>query len=143
MEEFHVRTETVSHGRNRSMRHRFTGEASPLTGTTATVPAEITICKGIGRLLEFHYPGHPWSVEVNIEQGYAKVSIPDLLGPNWGWVILLSEMSDQLVIKAGGEILERFKIPRSTIDLARYVQIMDTLPLVGMYRARDKRLIPA
>jgi hypothetical protein len=142
VEEVHLKTAVVGEGRNQR-RVRLYGEASPFDGTMKAVPAEITMCKGIGRLLEFHYPGHPWAVEVNMKQGYAKVSIPDLLGPNWGYVILLSDMSDQMVVKAGGEILERFKIPRNRIDVAHYLSLETKLPLLGRYRAKDGNRIPA
>lgn len=123
-------------------RVRLFGEASPFDGTMKAVPAELTMCKGIGRLLEFHYPGHPWAVEVNVKQGYAKISIPDLLGPNWGYVILLNGMTDKAVIEAGGHILERFKMPRNKIDVAAYLSLESKIPLLGIFRARDRDRIP-
>jgi hypothetical protein len=141
MQEFQLADQIEGSG-GRRRRVRVFAEHSPLTGTAQNVPAEVTICKGIGRLLEFHYPGHPWGVEVNIEQGYAKISIPDLLGPNWGYIVHLDKMSDKLVIEAGGHILERFKMPRNRIDVAHYLQRMKEIPLLGIYRAKDGHRIP-
>jgi hypothetical protein len=81
---------------------------------------DMQMARGIGRYLHSLYEGHFWQVEVDSKQGYAAITIPLLLG-NWKWKIPLTELSQAMVRKAGGEILERFKIPRSTIDVGAFL----------------------
>jgi len=122
------------------------GERSGRDGDISKIPDEITICKAIGRVLYAEYPGHAWHVEVNAEQGFAKITIPALLGRtlNWGYVLHLdSDLSRKAVIEAGGHILERFNIPRSTVDFAAYAAAEQKIPLLGNFRASHRRIIPA
>ncbi len=141
MEEVHLRT-AIEDSRGRQRRVRLYGEASPITGNFDKLPAEVETCKRIASVLEHHYPGHPWAVAVNADQGLAIISIPDLLGPNWGFNIHLDKLDDKIVMEAGGHILERFKIARSGMDVAVYLQKMKDIPLLGMYRAKDRHRIP-
>ncbi len=83
--------------------------------------ADQTLMKEVSRILHTHYRGHFWAVMVDSHQGVCQITIPILLG-NWGWTILLTELTPWLVIKAGGDILERFNIPRSGLDVARFVE---------------------
>jgi hypothetical protein len=107
------------------------------------------IVKATFEILRLHYPGHPWSIESFAEQrphGFVRISIPPLLGLNWGYTLPLDHdfyASPRPVIRAGGEILERFKIPRSSIDLAAYMSAKSRIPLLGNFRARHRQLIPA
>jgi hypothetical protein len=85
---------------------------------------EIEASKQIGRVLADRYPGYMWSVEVHLRGAFrgAKISLPILIGPSKGYVIpsrfLMSEGSaTRAIIRAGGEILERFNVPRSGINL--------------------------
>lgn len=142
MEQVLLRTAKVDHGRNKGMTVRLYGEASPFDGTMDRVPAELALCKRMGRVLDFHYPGHPWAVSVDIRQGVAQISIPALLG-NWAFILHLDgDTSDQMIVRAGGEILERFHIPRSTIDVAAYMKAFKANPLTGLFRASDRKRIP-
>jgi len=117
------------------------GERSFHTGTDK-IPAELAMCRMIVRVLNEHYPGHPWSVEVMADQGVAKISIPELLGQNWGYILHLDTMMPRDVVKAGGEILERFKIPRAAVDLSAYAQAQSTIPLIGRFKPGHGKLIP-
>lgn len=146
MEQTLIRDVTLNEGRNRGMRMRTYGEASPIDGSTRKLPAELAICKRIGELLGKHYPGHPFMVEVNFVQGLAHISIPVLLG-NWAYLLKLDNIANHAdftsaVVKAGGEILERFGIPRSTIDVAAYLKAFGSIPRIGEYRAGDRKHIP-
>ena len=82
---------------------------------------DVTCARGIGLVLHNHYRGHFWLVEVDSHQGYCAITIPILLG-NWKWKIPLADLTPAMVIKAGGEILERFKIPRSALDLPSFIE---------------------
>lgn len=120
------------------------GERASRDGDTSKINYEVTLCKAIGRILYSHYPGHPWSVEVMADQGIAKITIPPLLGVNWGYILHLDKLtaSPKPIIEAGGHILERFNIPRSTIDLAAYITAEEKNPLAGFYRAKHGNRIP-
>lgn len=82
--------------------------------TPAKLPAELAICKWVSALLHAHYRGHFWGVQV--QGGIVRIGIPALLG-NWTWNIPVRHLTPQLVVKAGGDILERFNIPRSSLDM--------------------------
>ena len=88
--------------------------------------ADIALAKRIGEVLQFHYPAHPWYVEVEHVHGIAKVSIPALMGWTAYFVIHLGSLSVdpsmKIVVKAGGEILERYKLPRNKYDFFAFAE---------------------
>lgn len=146
MEQVLIGHAKVQDGRNRAMHVRQYAEASPIDGTMQAVPAELALCKRIGAILNHHYKGHPWMIEVNFVQGMAKIGIPVLLG-NWTYNIRLDEIVNDAdlrssVLRGGGELLERFGIPRNTIDVASYLAALGSIPMIGNFRARDRKLIP-
>jgi hypothetical protein len=82
---------------------------------------DLMVAKAITRVLLSQYRGHFWVVECNRAQGIAWISIPLLLG-NWKHVFHLSEdITPAMIIRAGGQILERFNIPRSNLDVASFI----------------------
>lgn len=82
---------------------------------------DLMVAKAITRVLLAHYRGHFWVVESDSAQGIAWISIPLLLG-NWKYVFHLSEeITPAMIIRAGGQILERFNIPRSNLDVASFI----------------------
>lgn len=94
---------------------------------------DMQTARGVGRLLHSHYAGHFWSVEVDSRQGVCLIGIVLLLG-NWKYKLPLASMTPADVIRAGGEILERFNIPRSSIDVAAFVNAKKR----AVSRASDK-----
>lgn len=92
-----------------------------------TAASDLTTTKWVAEVLTNHYRGHFWSVQVSSQQGLCRIGIPVLLG-NWTWNIPLGLLNVAMVIKAGGELLERFNIPRSSLDVAAFV------------KAREKRV---
>lgn len=128
------------------MEMRAYGERASRDGDISKIGAEVTIAKAIGRVLQSHYPGHPWFVEVMADQGVAKITIPPLLGMNFGYILHLDKLDSDAgmksVVEAGGHILERFEIPRSTIDLAAYIAAEEKNPLTGFFRASHADRIP-
>lgn len=77
---------------------------------------EQTACRMIGGVLMNKYRGHDWMVEVDKRQGIAKVWINALMNPSVPYVLHLKDLQPNDVMRAGGEILERFQIPRGDID---------------------------
>ena len=89
-------------------------------------PAKITLeqalAKRVGDALNRWYPGYLWGV--NVEQGLVLVHNLTLSG-NWGFVLKEENISASLqeVMRAGGEILERYFLPRREIDEATLVNL--------------------
>jgi hypothetical protein len=91
--------------------------------------ADIAICERVSEDLAKHYPGHPWAIGANHETGFLWIHLAypdnrmrtaDALGgasfgiPGWGIHIksLKSKYDWNKVMKAGGELLERYGIAR-------------------------------
>lgn len=81
---------------------------------------EIALAKEIGDILFSHYPGYLWAVHVDLHGKYkaATVQMPVLMPAAAKYVIpsrLFANYHElrMHVIRAGGEILERYKIPRT------------------------------
>lgn len=97
-------------------------------------PIDQAACRRATRILFKHYPGHEWHVA--IDGGLMKIRSMNL-STNYGYVIRLDEMDpspegfDKPVMRAGGEILERYGMPAQKMD----IQIWQDLP-------RDLRGIP-
>jgi hypothetical protein len=110
-------------------------ETAPTAGHNLKA-AEKTLGSDILTILEQHYPSHFWRVVVDIAQGIAHVSIPILMGPVAKYILHLDRILSvpdlkRAVVTAGGEILERWKIPRGGLDLG----------LSEFLSARERRLI--
>lgn len=75
-------------------------------------------------LLKTTYPGHLWFVEVDHRQGIVKISIPILMGVTQFYVINLktTELTPGEIIYAGGEILERYRLPRTRFNLGAFLE---------------------
>ncbi len=92
-------------------------EASGEGGIDRNKDWDETVCRAIGRILHSQYRGHDWSVWVSREAGIAKIWLNCLMNPSFPYVVHLTELlQPQDFIRAGGEILERYNIPRSQVD---------------------------
>lgn len=80
---------------------------------------DLELCKEIGRVLCSHYPAHPWHISVdsspNVQMVDIKVNYPDKLGilPKFGYKMRLSTMTPEKIMRAGGELLERYNLARA------------------------------
>jgi hypothetical protein len=81
---------------------------------------DVMLARSLGAHLDRHYRGHYFRVEVNSEQGIARVTLPELLPETFGYVIRLADLfSDpawRVVTRAGGDLLEAFDIRRGARD---------------------------
>jgi hypothetical protein len=100
---------------------RLQRQRSAVFDDTETASFDLTMACETGLTLHSHYRGHPWTVEVDSKQGVCLITLPILLG-NWKYTIPLKMLNPAMVIKAGGEILERFNLPRSRIDFASFLE---------------------
>lgn len=81
---------------------------------------EYVIAKNMADTLNRHYPGHAWAV--TCEYGIATVRNLRLDG-NWGFVLKLSQLlvnPEKTVMRAGGELLERYKLSRGKFKSDEY-----------------------
>ena len=78
--------------------------------------ADVVLAKNSADLLEQHYPGYLWAVNVNSEGGVMDIK-NYRVSYKYGYRLFLSEVYQdptlKCVIRAGGEILERANLARS------------------------------
>lgn len=90
-----------------------------LTGFGETRMADQDVCIAVGEDLTRHYPGYLWMVGVNHDAGTVCIDIqcdkPIGLG-QYGYMLYLSTVlgagGQAAVMRAGGELLERFGLRR-------------------------------
>jgi hypothetical protein len=86
-----------------------------LDSDIATTQAELAESKRIAEILQRHYPGHLWAVNVDARGGMATIQNLGLSG-RWGFYIRLAEIVNDpfmsKVVHAGGELLERYRVSR-------------------------------
>jgi hypothetical protein len=91
----------------------------------STSANDMILAKEIADTLNTHYPGHLWAI--NVDGGVANIHDLMLSG-QWGYRLLLTNMysASELkkdTIRAGGEILERFRLSRGQFSEAQYTQL--------------------
>ena len=88
---------------------------------------ECDIARRIVECLNFYYPGHAWEATVDLRQGGAQIRIAVLMTGPHCYFMRFNDIAGEnefrrVVMRAGGELLERFQIPRAGFDLTRYVE---------------------
>ena len=80
-------------------------------------PSTVLLVKRAPDLLEKHYPGWAWAVQPDERGGVMNIFSFKLSG-EWGYRFRLKDVQgdpkvcDPKIVRAGGEILERFGVPR-------------------------------
>lgn len=77
---------------------------------------DLVMAKTMSEVLNRHYPGHMWAVNVQGVQGIATIYNLALSG-RWGFVLRLPDHYsasdfDRAIVNAGGELLERYRLAR-------------------------------
>ena len=94
--------------------------------------ADLALTKRIAALMEFHYPGHPWQVEVSHAKGCVFISLPVVMKRNEKYVLhtaaLRTDPGLRSVMRAAGEILERYNMPRMGFKLDDFLAARDKGP---------------
>ena len=96
------------------------------------VKADMDTARKIGRVLEYHYKAYPWLVHVSSKQGLASISLPILMDGAAYHIKLHDLNSDPgmvSVVRGAGEILERYRIPRSGFSGADFVAALRRNPI--------------
>jgi hypothetical protein len=123
-----VRAERQDRVNDRSMQQRLLytppldGSLDPHRGFDAFVATRIS------EILNHHFPGYPWKVISNAEQGVVYFNIPQLMGETLHWLIKLKQWDDlnpKMVIDGGGQLLERMRLPRTGFDVMSFVEARD------------------
>lgn len=91
--------------------------------------ADITLTYQIAEKLERHYPAHPWMVQVTHAGGVAMIKLPLVMKRTEWYVLHISALKVdpglKLVMRAGGELLERYNIPRAGFNLTPFLEARD------------------
>lgn len=88
---------------------------------------DLVMSKGMADALHRHYPGHLWAVTCEGEKGIATVRDLMLSG-TYGVILKLpaiysASAFEKEVMRAGGEILERYRLKRGAVDHAQYANL--------------------
>ena len=116
----------------------YKGEQREVTEDEQVNPNDLLHAKSIADTLERHYPGHAWMVNVNGKQGVATIR-SQMLSGQWGYVLRMPEVFsatdlDQRVMKAGGEILERFGTARRRFDGEKWAELPTSAAGVPLFQ---------
>ena len=125
-----------------SSRYESPDEGHIVAGNDDKIASEMAIAKNITEILQHFYPGHFWMVHVDARQGIAYLKIPTLMPKSHCYNIHLHRVSGpndlvRVVKHFGGEILERFNIPRSGIDVSSYCAAAATKTLLPGFNPVD------
>lgn len=103
----------------------------------------IVLCKNIGDTLERHYPGWLWAIQPDETGGILAIRALRLSG-EWGYVFRLADLQGDSkvvaadVMRAGGEILERFGVPRGTYRYEDWARTTKDIAGLAMPDLSDK-----
>lgn len=100
-------------------------------GSYARARTDIAAARAVRRILDTAYPGYDWEVVADSGQGYVAFRIPALMGMNFAYLVKGRDLTPAAVLNGGGELLERYRLPRGRFDLDRFLEA----------RARDSILV--
>lgn len=93
--------------------------------------ADLVLTGRVADVIQRHYPGHGWMIQVSHEQGVVMISIPLFMGYNKYTIYISTINSDpglRSVVRAGGEILERYGIPRNNFNVDDFLAALEGIP---------------
>ncbi len=95
--------------------------------------ADHGLCMAAFQTLVKHFPGHFWRVRADSKQGIAQIQINQLMGDTLWWNIRLDETANHndfrlAVMRGGGEILERYGLARSGMDVDKFLEARAMTP---------------
>jgi hypothetical protein len=91
-------------------------------GSRARAAADLAAARCVRRILDTAYPGHDWEVVADSGQGYVAFRIPALMGMNYAYLVKGRDLTPEAILKGGGELLERYRLPRGRFDLDRFLE---------------------
>lgn len=90
-------------------------------GSRARLAADLAAARAVRRILDTAYPGHDWEVVADSGQGYVAFRIPMLMGANYAYLVKGRDLTPETILRGGGELLERYRLPRGKFDLDRFL----------------------
>jgi hypothetical protein len=87
------------------------------------------VAKEVADLLLLHYPGYLWAVSIDSRATVGMLDIRNLsLSGKWGFRFPLKDYLDGMdtrrkIMRAGGELLERYRMPRARFSPSDYSHI--------------------
>lgn len=88
--------------------------------------AELALARELAELLDKHFPGYLWAVNVTLRGGMATVQSLALSG-EWGCYVplarILNDPARKYLIQCGGELLERYRVHRGRMDPDQVVNL--------------------
>jgi hypothetical protein len=91
-------------------------------GSRARAAADLAAARSVRRILDTAYPGYDWEVVADSAQGYVAFRIPALMGMNYAYLVKGKDLTAEAVLTGGGELLERYRLPRGKFDLDRFLE---------------------
>ena len=94
--------------------------------------ADLALTMRIAETLERHYPGHPWMVQVSHDSGCAFIKLPIVMKSMERYVLHIDKLNMdpalRAVVRAGGELLERYNMPRTGFSLDPFLSAREAGP---------------
>jgi hypothetical protein len=91
-------------------------------GSRQRARADVATARAVRRILDTAYPGYDWEVIADSGQGYVAFRIPALMGINFAYLIKGRDLTPEAVLEGGGELLERYRLPRGKFNLDRFLE---------------------
>lgn len=114
-------------------------------GVDPYMAADLALTKRIADVLERHYAAHPWMIKVSHAQGVVQLALPLIMKQNQCYVLhigaLKADPGLRAVMRAAGEILERFNVPRQAFSIDHFLAARDAGPY-GRSRQRPRFILP-
>ena len=102
--------------------------------------AEMELCKLAFSILQTHYKGHLWKVHANSRAQLLSIQLAILMDETRHYNIHMNTVRsipelEKVLIRAGGELLERFDLGRSQIDVDKFLHARSTKRLWNRHEA--------
>jgi hypothetical protein len=97
----------------------------PTDGTEDRTGYELWVARRARDLLDQIYPGHEWFIDFDLRKGGMAIALPTLMGSNWVYFIRQKDLEPRRVLMAGGELLERYRMPRGRFELGSFLEARD------------------
>jgi hypothetical protein len=94
-------------------------------GSHERAAGDLAAARSVRRILDTAYPGHDWEVIADSGHGYVAFRIPALMGMNFAYLVKGKDLTPEAILKGGGELLERYRLPRGKFDLDRFLETRD------------------
>lgn len=119
--------------------HNDSGLAIVRDGVDLNREANMQIARECMRILLDAFPGYPWTVTADVEQGVVTLALPSIMG-KFSFIIhadAIATANDMAreIRRAGGEILERYKLRRGSMIGAEFSDVRKAIKSPRLIKA--------